>query len=132
MSKEAYPDTCSVHLQKMEGSTVIDIAGEIDMASAPLIAKALDKAVHEEGADVVLNARELFYIDSSGIQILVSAGRKLSDEGRRLFVVGCHGIFYKLVQLMRLDREFCLYPDIKDALLALNPDSRPGRECSSG
>jgi stage II sporulation protein AA (anti-sigma F factor antagonist) len=109
-------------LQKIEGSTVIDIEGEIDMASSPLIAKALDQAVHEENSDVVLNARDLFYIDSSGIQILVSAGRRLADDGRRLFVVGCHGIFYKLVQVMRLDSEFCLYPDLKEALSAINPD----------
>lgn len=126
MSQESYPDTCSVHLRSVEGCAVIDIEGEVDMASAPLIARALDTAVHEKESDVVLNARDLFYIDSSGIQILVSAGRKLSDDGRRLFVVGCHGIFYKLVQIMRLDKEFCLYPDLNEALLALNSGRTPG------
>ena len=63
------------HEQHREGDAiVIVIRGELDMASAPAALDLLTSAIRE--GDVVIDASELSFIDSSGIRSLVEAQRE--------------------------------------------------------
>jgi anti-anti-sigma factor len=63
------------HEQHREGdTTVLVFRGELDMASAPEAFEILIAAIRE--GDVVIDASELSFIDSSGIRSLVEAQRE--------------------------------------------------------
>jgi anti-sigma B factor antagonist len=68
-----------------------ELNGEIDLATVPELARALERIVDEPSGDVVLDGAGLAFIDSSGIRELVNARRELSAAGRRMRILNLHG-----------------------------------------
>lgn len=56
------------------------LSGEIDLATAEVLAKALDELVHR-GGDVHLDLADLRFVDVSGVAVVVAAAAEL-DSGR--------------------------------------------------
>jgi anti-anti-sigma factor len=80
--------------QNLRGARVVDIRGEIDIATADALGERLDQAA--DGADfLVVSLAECPYIDSSGLRVLVRMSRELgpsfavvvppSTQTRRIF-----------------------------------------------
>jgi anti-anti-sigma factor len=61
----------------------IRLAGELDLANAPALDAELSTALADGACQVVVDMRELTFIDSTGIAIVVTALGRDSD-GRRL------------------------------------------------
>jgi anti-anti-sigma factor len=74
-----------VEVHKEEGATVIAIAGELDLASAPQLEEELERAQSE--GPVTLDLRELEFMDSTGLSILVRAHQAAEASGHRLLLV---------------------------------------------
>jgi anti-anti-sigma factor len=67
------------------GSDRFPLAGELDLAVVPALEARLDAWCREqEGAEVVLDCRELTFIDSSGIGMLFRVAQGLQDRRRTL------------------------------------------------
>ena len=78
------------------GGSVVTVFGELDVATAPETKRALERAIETEG-EVELDLRACGFVDSMGIATLVTAARRLSEEGRMLRIKGAQprvrGIF---------------------------------------
>jgi anti-anti-sigma factor len=59
---------------------------EIDMASAPAFQAEVEQAVEGGTDDVVLDLREVAYLDSSGLSAIVRLRTELDAADRRLVV----------------------------------------------
>ncbi len=59
---------------------VLSLAGELDMATAPALRRALDD-LGAPGATIVVDLAGLEFIDSSGLNELVLALRRQRDDG---------------------------------------------------
>lgn len=66
-----------------QAPTKLAVAGELDIASAPQLRAQLDHIVRREEGDVVVDLRELQFIDSTGLAVLLNAVRRLTRAGRR-------------------------------------------------
>lgn len=55
--------------------------GEIDHESCGALDKALDEAIMQGNAIILLDLGEVSYIDSGGLSVLFSAGRRVRDTG---------------------------------------------------
>jgi anti-sigma B factor antagonist len=66
---------------------VVVVAGEIDMATAPMLARELTAAIEEGDGAVVLDLVEVTFFDSSGLRVAIVAHRDLGEQDRRLAVV---------------------------------------------
>ena len=64
-----------------DAGALITVRGEIDMATAPQLRDVLDQLIDAGSCRIVLDCRELAFLDSSGIGVLVAARNRLSDEG---------------------------------------------------
>ena len=125
MPEELYAGTCSICVGTISGATLVEVAGEVDVATVSLLAKALGDAIQSGRGDLILDAQNLTYIDSAGIQTLMSTQEKLATQGRRMAVVGCHGIFHKLMSVSRLENRFPTYSTVDEALMTLNAWDMP-------
>jgi anti-sigma B factor antagonist len=76
-----------VHTETEDGSPVVVVAGEIDMATAPMLGRELTAAVEAGEGAVVLDLTDVTFFDSSGLRTAVVAHRDLGEQGRRLAVV---------------------------------------------
>jgi anti-anti-sigma factor len=65
---------------------VVEVAGEVDMATSPQVAQAIE-AAPDSCRRVVVDLSELTFLDSSGLNALVVARRSLAARGIDLRVV---------------------------------------------
>ena len=63
------------------------VAGEIDMATAPMLQRELTTAIEAGDGVVVLDLIDVTFFDSSGLRVAIIAHRDLKEQGRRLAVV---------------------------------------------
>jgi anti-sigma B factor antagonist len=62
----------------------IAVSGEVDIATAPALREALEEAINGSSHDVELDLGECAFVDSTGLQVIVLAGRSLAQKGRSL------------------------------------------------
>jgi anti-anti-sigma factor len=72
-----------------DGTTIITVAGEIDLYRIPALTQALESALGS--ATVVLDLRDVTFLDSTTLALLVREHRRLKEAGRELIVrIGEH------------------------------------------
>jgi anti-anti-sigma factor len=67
---------------------VLILRGELDISGTASIEPEIDRLAGEPDVEAVaLDLRELEFMDSSGLRLVVLANQRLRDAGRRLFLV---------------------------------------------
>jgi anti-anti-sigma factor len=69
------------------GSYEIRVEGELDLAVAPRLQEALERA-DGAGGQVLINMQDCEFIDSTGLAVILKAQRELAAKGRRMVVYG--------------------------------------------
>ena len=64
-----------------DGECSLVVRGEIDLANAPRLRELLDEVIDGGASRVVVDCRELEFLDSSGIGVLVAARKRLGPDG---------------------------------------------------
>ena len=73
---------------RQEGrAAVIVVSGELDLASGPALEDELARVCATGIELLVLDLRELEFMDSTGLSILVKANQRAADAGRRFGLV---------------------------------------------
>jgi anti-sigma B factor antagonist len=73
---------------RTEGHTaVIVVRGELDLASSPALEEQLEQLWGSDTKLLVIDLRELEFMDSTGLSIIVNAHQRLSEDGRELGLV---------------------------------------------
>jgi anti-sigma B factor antagonist len=75
-----------IESQTGDGRLVVRLGGELDMASAPLLQAALEGAEKEASSTLVLDLRELRFMDSTGLRIILLARERCSSAGLQFAV----------------------------------------------
>jgi anti-sigma B factor antagonist len=84
-----------------DGTTVtMALAGELDLASYPRAADALVSI--EPGGRLIVDLRELTFIDSSGIRLLMQLDVRARDEGWELVIALSPGPVQRVLELCRM------------------------------
>jgi anti-sigma B factor antagonist len=68
------------------GVAWVHVAAELDIATAPILARTL-RSAELRARLVVLDLRELTFVDSSGVRVIVYASLRARRAGRRLVLV---------------------------------------------
>lgn len=99
-----------------EGWHVLGVRGEVDLATAPQLARAIGDVV---GADqpVCLDLSGVSFMDSTGLRELVRARNAVDEVGGRLVIVPGTGPVAKLLSITGLEGKLEL-SDSVDAALA--------------
>ena len=73
---------------RREGQTeLIAVSGELDLASGPQLESELDKVTTGATTRVVVDLRELEFMDSTGLSIIVRAHQRLAEAACELSLV---------------------------------------------
>ena len=68
-------------------AAVISVSGELDLATGPELEQALDGVSGSPAELLVIDLRQLEFMDSTGLSIIVKAHQRLAGEGRELGLV---------------------------------------------
>jgi anti-sigma B factor antagonist len=108
-----------ISARRMDKTTILDISGDIDLAHSGEVRKMVLLEFRENRTPrVILNLRQVNYIDSSGVASLVEGLKAARDVGSRLILFGLSPIAYEVLQLSRLLKVFEIYDSEDKALEA--------------
>jgi anti-sigma B factor antagonist len=71
----------NVDVRRNGRTAVVAVSGELDLASGPELEEQLDRLTGPEIQLVVVDLRQLDFMDSTGLSIIVRAHQRLADEG---------------------------------------------------
>lgn len=94
--------TLRMHSLRDGDTHVIELAGELDIAGVPAVERELQRVEGSDARMVVLDLRELGFIDSSGLRVVVLAHRR--RPGRLAVVQGSRAVqrVFELCGLVKL------------------------------
>ena len=77
----------SVVVHNLGGATVLAVSGELDLRTSPELEQRL-AAAFDSGAElVILDLRQIEFMDSTGLRVLLGAHQRANESGRR-FALG--------------------------------------------
>jgi anti-anti-sigma factor len=97
----------SITRTSTENVSTITLSGELDGASAPQLRDDVDKALESQPKHLVLMVKDLEYIASAGIRVIVYAKQK-SGTGVDIYVVGAQAQVVDTLQKTGVDRSVYL------------------------
>ncbi|HEX8879334.1 MAG TPA: STAS domain-containing protein [Candidatus Acidoferrum sp.] len=96
-----------ISARHLDRTTILDVSGDIDLASSPDLRKALLRELRELRIPrVVLNLKAVEYVDSSGVASLVEGLKASRDVGSRLILFGLNTAVREVLQLSKLLKIF--------------------------
>jgi anti-sigma B factor antagonist len=106
------PEEFSISTAEDDGRVHVTVRGELDLATAPELEEIVMERI-DAGQDVVIDLRELEFMDSSGVRVLVAAHARAGRSGARLIVVrpGEDSAVGKIIEVSGLDAELHLVDD---------------------
>jgi anti-sigma B factor antagonist len=106
----------SVSIDRVEVFTIVRVDGELDHATAPVLAATLDGRIGTGTGPVVVDLTNLRFIDSSGLGVLVSCHRALRRQHGSLHLAGPSPRITKLLGLTGLDLVFDIHHSVQAAV----------------
>lgn len=100
----------------IDGVVVIAAHGLVERSTAADLSDSLRTATIDAERAVMLDLRDVCFMDSSGLSVLVNALRRLGRQGRELMLVCAPGQVRRLLELSGLARTFTVYASPEDAL----------------
>jgi anti-sigma B factor antagonist len=91
--------------------TVLSVAGEIDMATAPAMTRAIDAALATGALELWIDLTPTAFMDSSGVHVLLAAQRRLCALNRRFAVICPEGGIRRLFEAADVSSQLPLYQD---------------------
>jgi anti-anti-sigma factor len=78
----AAQDHFRIETRKAPDRVVLCLHGELDLASAPLLTQEIENAGADAAAMIVLDLKELQFIDSTGLRIVLAANERSQERGQ--------------------------------------------------
>ena len=70
----------TIEMKKTDMQTILEVSGRLDTTTAPALDKTIQEEVSEQTA-LVLDLKELAYISSAGLRVLLSAQKRMRKQG---------------------------------------------------
>jgi anti-anti-sigma factor len=114
------PADLAITLDKTEaGIPVLQVAGEVDMRTAPGLRLRVDEAI-ASGNSLVLDLTNVDFLASAGLSILVELARRAPETGLRWGVVATGRAVLRPLEAVGLLSVVPLYAAVSDAVAAVN------------
>lgn len=95
---------------------VMHLAGDLDEKTSADFRSHVDRAIDEGTDHLILVLRELTFIDSSGLGVLIGRYRHLLRQGGRVSLVEPRSHVESLLEIAGIPRLMPIYPSERDAL----------------
>ncbi len=93
-----------INVSNRDGAAWVRLEGEFDLGSAADVEQRLSQVEHQHPPTVVLDLRELTFIDSTGLRTILGADARARREGRRLVVIPGPPPVHRVFRIALLDQ----------------------------
>lgn len=106
----------SVASRTVDGRTVVDVTGEIDVYTAPTLREKLSALVDAGHRDLVVDLTAVRFMDSTGLGLLVGILKRLRGLDGRLQLVIDSERLLKVFRITALTQVFTIVATVDEAL----------------
>lgn len=103
-------------VRQTSGLATIDLAGEINAFAESELNRAYSEAEKENPEVIVLNFKEVTYINSTGIALIVGLLARARKAHRKMVVFGLSDHYVEIFEITRLADFMSIYPDESSVL----------------
>jgi anti-sigma B factor antagonist len=102
----------------VDGRTVVQVVGEIDVYTAPQLRERLDAEIDAGRYDLVVDLTGVSFMDSTGLGVLVGRLKQIRLNDGSMRLVCSHDRVLKVFVITGLDKVFAIYPTVGEAVAA--------------
>ena len=102
----------------VDGRTVVQVVGEIDVDTAPQLRERLDAEIDAGRYDLVVDLSGVSVMDSTGLGVLVGRLKQIRLNDGSMRLVCSHDRVLKVFVITGLDKVFAIYPTVGEAVAA--------------
>jgi anti-anti-sigma factor len=103
--------TLNVTTRDREGGAHVELAGELDIATAPKLEDEMRRVEGERPALILIDLRGLEFLDSSGLRALLATDSRAREGGARVVFVRGDERIQRLLEITRVDERIELVDD---------------------
>jgi anti-anti-sigma factor len=104
-------------IDRNDGSTVVRLAGELDLYNAHAVREALIAACEESPERLVVELSRVNFIDSTALGVLIEARTRMPN--RKGFLLASPGLeTRRALEISGLDKHFTVHESLDEALAA--------------
>lgn len=89
-----------------DGQLVVTLDGSLYVEEAAILRERLLEYIHTGQRDFVVDLKEVDYIDSSGLGVLVAIQKRALQNGGKVVIRGLRGTVRELFEMTRLTKVF--------------------------
>jgi anti-anti-sigma factor len=112
---EAFPELAEFRLNLLSGCALVTASGEVDVGTAPALCESIWEGA-AQSPRIVVDLRAVRFLDSTGLQVLVTAWEHVQQAGGGLTLVQPTGIVWRVLQLTQLDQVLPVRWDLAEAV----------------
>lgn len=86
-------------IKEIDGKLVVTLSGELDTAAAPAVETALQPLSQCGGKDIIIECKELEYIASSGLRLLLGVLKKAKATGSHVVLKSVNEVVRDVLEL---------------------------------
>ncbi|HHW30329.1 MAG TPA: STAS domain-containing protein [Clostridiaceae bacterium] len=101
-------DGLKIRKEMLEHSTNVYLSGEVDIYTSKSFKEELNNIVDSTKLDLVIDFKDLSYIDSTGLGILVGALKKVKQNNKEVYITNIKDSIKKLFVITGLDKLFII------------------------
>jgi anti-anti-sigma factor len=110
------PVEFSLSIRSKPSATVVQLGGELDLASFHELEHALAPALDSASELVVLDLGRLEFMDVSGLRALMRSRRRAESAGKRMVLAAPAPAIWRLLSLTQQEQAFPVYGSVAEAL----------------
>jgi anti-sigma B factor antagonist len=107
-----------------DGSTLVELSGDIDLLAAPQITKCMDAVTRGPHPRVIVDLRSVTFIDCRGLSVLVRARRRIRERAGKLSLVTTDSRILQTMRRTGLLESFSVFGELGKAQDAVAPGLR--------
>lgn len=104
MTDERHEDFDVAILAGRDGRTVVSVHGEIDAYTAPRLREVLSDLLRQGKVDVVVDLREVSFIDSSGLSVVITAAKAARRDGGDIVLASPSPVVFRVFEIAGLTK----------------------------
>jgi anti-sigma B factor antagonist len=94
-----------------DGYVTLRVSGEIDLYTAPALRDAALTALRQHGSTLRVDLRDVTFMDSTGIEVLLATRRRADLEGGSLTLCRPTSAVRRIIEVTGLEKMFTIIPE---------------------
>jgi len=108
----------SLSTRAESGRTVVEVAGEIDVYTAPKLREQLAELVDAGRHDIVVDMQRVEFLDSTGLGVLVGGLKRIRQHDGSMNLVCTQERILKIFRITGLTKVFPIHESVAAAVAA--------------